>query len=127
MHEVDRSRGSRARWILITLTMFAAALLGRFAPGSASLEAQNAEPEVVEPNLAVRTVASSLVTPISFAFLGANDLLVLEKDTGRVRRVVDNAVQSTVLDLAVNNGSERGLLGITLHPDFPSRPWVYLY
>jgi glucose/arabinose dehydrogenase len=29
--------------------------------------------------------------------------------------------------LAVNFGSERGLLGIALHPDFPSNPGVYLY
>ena len=34
---------------------------------------------------------------------------------------------STVLDLPVNSGSERGLLGIALHPDFPSNPGVYLY
>jgi aldose sugar dehydrogenase len=32
-----------------------------------------------------------------------------------------------VLDLAVNSASERGLLGMALHPDFPSTPWVYLY
>jgi glucose/arabinose dehydrogenase len=32
-----------------------------------------------------------------------------------------------VLDLAVNFGSERGLLGIALHPDFPADPGVYLY
>ena len=28
---------------------------------------------------------------------------------------------------AVNSASERGLLGIALHPDFPSNPLVYLY
>ena len=32
-----------------------------------------------------------------------------------------------VLDLAVNSGSERVLLGITLHPEFPRNPGVYLY
>jgi aldose sugar dehydrogenase len=31
------------------------------------------------------------------------------------------------LDLAVNSGSERGLLGIALHPRFPRNPGVYLY
>lgn len=31
------------------------------------------------------------------------------------------------IDLAVNSGSERGLLSIALHPDFPSNPSVYLY
>jgi aldose sugar dehydrogenase len=84
-------------------------------------------PTVEDRNLAVRAVASDLVTPISMAFLASNDLLVLEKNTGRVQRIVDGAVHSTVLDLAVNFGSERGLLGIALHPDFPMDPGVYLY
>jgi glucose/arabinose dehydrogenase len=54
-------------------------------------------------------------------------MLVLEKDTGLVKRVVNGAVQATVLDLGVNRNSERGLLGIALHPDFPANPGVYLY
>jgi aldose sugar dehydrogenase len=79
------------------------------------------------PHLQVRTVVSGLMTPTSLAFLGPNDFLVLEKNTGRVQRVVNGAIQSTVLDLAVNFGSERGLLGIALAPRFPSEPSVYLY
>jgi glucose/arabinose dehydrogenase len=79
------------------------------------------------PNLAVRTVVSGLVQPTTMAFIGSNDLLVLEKTTGRVLRIVNGAVQSVVLDLAVNSASERGLLGIALHPNFPINPGVYLY
>src|SRR5439155_15322184 len=59
--------------------------------------------------------------------LGDNDMLVLEKASGKVQRVVNGAVHSTALDLAVNSGSERGLLGIALHPQFPANPGVYLY
>src|SRR5687767_2697213 len=84
-------------------------------------------PQLVDHNLNVRAVVTGLSTPTSIAFLGANDLLVLEKATGRVKRVVDGVVQATVLDLAVNSASERGLLGIALHPSFPATPWVYLY
>lgn len=84
-------------------------------------------PQMLVPNLAVRTVATGLVQPTTMAFLGEGDMLVLEKASGRVQRVVGGAVQSTVLDLAVNSGSERGLLGIALHPDFPTNPGVYLY
>jgi len=61
------------------------------------------------------------------AFLGADDILVLEKASGRVLRVVNGVIQGAVLDLAVNSASERGLLGIALHPDFPANPGVYLY
>jgi glucose/arabinose dehydrogenase len=95
--------------------------------GAAVGAAQQTGPTVVDRKLEVKTHAAGLVTPISIAFLGANDLLVLEKNTGQVKRVVNGAVQSTVLDLAVNFGSERGLLGIALHPSFPTNPGVYLY
>ena len=53
-------------------------------------------------------------------------MLVLEKNTGRVLRVTDGVVQGPVLDLAVNSFSERGLLGIALHPFFPFNRGVYL-
>jgi glucose/arabinose dehydrogenase len=91
------------------------------------VEAQQVSPTMLDPNLQVRSAATGLVTPISMAFLGSNDFLVLEKNTGKVQRVVNGNVQSTVLDLAVNFASERGLLGIALHPKFPTNPSVYLY
>jgi glucose/arabinose dehydrogenase len=90
-------------------------------------EAQAQPPEVVDTDLRVRTVVSGLIEPTTMAFLGRDDFLILEKSTGRVQRIVDGSVHSTVLDLAVNFASERGLLGIALHPDFPWRPAVYLY
>lgn len=77
--------------------------------------------------LRVSTWASGLSLPVSMAFLDEDEALVLEKNTGRVRRVVAGAIGDTVLDLGVNSASERGLLGIALHPDFPDNPGVYLY
>jgi glucose/arabinose dehydrogenase len=56
-----------------------------------------------------------------------SEMFVLEKSTGQVKLVVNGVVTSTVLDLAVNFASERGLLSIALHPRFPQRPYVYLY
>jgi glucose/arabinose dehydrogenase len=83
-------------------------------------------PSLLDPNLSVRTVIENLDQPTSMAFLGSNDFFVLEKATGQVKRVV-NGVVSTVLDLEVNSGSERGLLGIALHPNFATNGQVYLY
>jgi glucose/arabinose dehydrogenase len=88
-------------------------------------EAQN--PTVVDPNLAVRTAASGFVTPVNLAFIGPGDMFVLEKNTGKVQRVVNGVLQGAVLDLAVNSNSERGLLGIALHPGFATNGAVYLY
>jgi glucose/arabinose dehydrogenase len=103
-----------------------AAGLAVFAAGVLPVAA-SAAPTVLDPNLEVRTVVSGLVTPSSLAFIGANDFLVVEKNTGKVVRVSNGAVQGTVLDLAVNSASERGLLGIALHPLFPLDPGVYLF
>lgn len=86
-----------------------------------------AAPTVIDPGLQVGTAASGLVTPVGMAFIGANDMFVLEKNSGRVQRVAGGAVQSTVLDLAVNSASERGLLGVALDPSFSTNGRVYLY
>ena len=88
-----------------------------------SLSAQS----VRDSNLSVRTVVSGLVTPSTMAFIGANDILVAEKNTGQVQRVRDGVLLGSVLDLNVNFASERGLLGIALHPQFATNRAVYLY
>ena len=103
--------------------MRTAALAALCLVGASHLSAQ---PSLVDRNLTVREAASGLVTPISMAFLGSNDMLVLEKDTGKVQRI-QNGTKTTILDLAVNFASERGLLGIALHPSFPADRGVYLY
>jgi len=111
-------------FILVLLIVFSIVFSGRMGN---EVEAQSPSPSMTDPNLAVRTVVADLITPISMAFIGTNDFLVVEKNTGRVQHVVNGVVQSTVLDLGVNNASERGLLGIALHPNFPTDPGVYLF
>jgi aldose sugar dehydrogenase len=112
---------------LVRVTL-ALALAAAAAIPSLPGHAQVIGPSLLVPGLDVEPVVEDLVTPISAAFIGPNDLLVLEKNTGRVRRVVDGELQQTaVLDLSVNSASERGLLGIALHPDFPEDPGVYLF
>jgi glucose/arabinose dehydrogenase len=82
---------------------------------------------LIDPTLSVSTVVGGLLQPIAMAFIGPNDILVTEKATGQVKRITNGAVAGVVLDLAVNSNSERGLLGIALHPEFPLVPYVYLY
>ncbi len=86
---------------------------------------------LTDTNLTYDTVVSSGISfPIAIEFLDPADpsrFFVIEKNSGRVKLVQDGAVVSTVLDLPVNNASERGLLGIALHPEFASNGFVYLY
>jgi glucose/arabinose dehydrogenase len=83
---------------------------------------------MLDDRLQVTTVLNSgIVQPIGIVFLGADDFLVLEKASGQVKRVTGGAVQATpVLDLAVNSASERGLLAMALHPNFPATPHVFI-
>ena len=68
-----------------------------------------------------------LSQPIAIVFLQANDYLVLEKASGQIKRVSNGVLQpAPVLDLAVNANSERGLLSMALHPDFPTTTFAYV-
>jgi glucose/arabinose dehydrogenase len=81
-----------------------------------------------DPALLATEVVAGLNAPTAMAFIGLNDILVLQKNDGQVRRVLAGVLQTTpVLDVAVDQWSERGLLGIAVHPAFPTAPWVYLY
>jgi glucose/arabinose dehydrogenase len=84
--------------------------------------------EILDPDLQVTPVLTGdIVQPIGIVFLGQNDYLVLEKASGQVKRVINGVIQAVpVLDLAVNSASERGLLSLVLHPNFPATPWVYV-
>ena len=81
-----------------------------------------------DPNLQVTTLISAgLSQPIGLVQLGADDFLVAEKASGQIKRVIAGVVQATpVLDLAVNSASERGLLSVVTHPNFPTNPSVYV-
>ena len=114
------------RWGLCAASSLAALVILAGSWPITQLQAQGTTPTLTDPRLAVRTVVTGLTNPTTMAFIGPHDILVLEKSTGRVQRVMNGTIQ-TVLDLAVNFGSERGLLGIALHPDFPRDPGVYLY
>jgi glucose/arabinose dehydrogenase len=83
---------------------------------------------VNDPGLQVETVATGLNQPTTMAFIGPDDILVLQKASGQVRRIVGGVLQpGFVLDVAVDSASERGLLGIAVDPDFVLNRQVYLY
>lgn len=84
-------------------------------------------PILLDQNLTVSTVVTGLDQPTTMAFLKANEFFVLERATGRVQRFLNGQLQLPALDLAVNSASERGLLGIALHPNFAFNGYVYLF
>ena len=78
-------------------------------------ERNNVLPTVNDPNLKVEKVFEGLRFPTKMAFLGPNDILVLEKDNGTVQRIVNGKMlQEPILDVNVANKYERGMLGIAV-------------
>jgi aldose sugar dehydrogenase len=68
-----------------------------------------------DDDLAVELVSKGLDNPTNMAFLDEDDILVLEKDNGTVRRINDGKILSEpLLDVNVANYVERGLLGIAV-------------
>jgi len=84
-------------------------------------------PTVNDDNLVVEKVTDGLEIPTSMAFLGPNDILVTEKESGKVMQVIDGQIQDTpVLDVAVANSIERGLLGIAVANQSDGKTFVFL-
>src|SRR5215208_7908151 len=83
---------------------------------NASIGDEDEEPSIKDPNLGVELVSSDVLEfPTSMAFLGPNDILVLEKEKGTVQRIVNGKMlPAPLLDVNVANKSERGMLGIAV-------------
>jgi aldose sugar dehydrogenase len=84
-------------------------------------------PTINDDSLTVEKVTSDLTFPTSMTFVGNNDILVTEKNTGRVMRVLDGQVQDNpLLDLSVASKIERGLLGIAASNHLDGKIFVFL-
>ena len=71
-------------------------------------------PRVNDTNLQIQEYSSGFKFPTGMNFLGPDDILVVEKNTGKVKEIKNGTVVGTVLDVNVANVSERGLLGIAV-------------
>lgn len=72
-------------------------------------------PVINDPNLKVELIFKRLNVTTTMAFLGPNDILVLEKDTGNVLRIVNGALSSPALvHVNVATEDERGMLGVAV-------------
>ncbi|MCC6952747.1 MAG: PQQ-dependent sugar dehydrogenase [Deltaproteobacteria bacterium] len=85
------------------------------------------EAAALPANFAESTVASGLSQPTSMTFAPDGRLFILEK-VGRVRVMRSGSLLAApFLTLAVETGSERGLLGLAFDPNFSSNRFLYVY
>ena len=76
------------------------------------------EPTIKDPSVRVETVATGLALPTTMAFIGPNDILVLEKGKGTVQRIVNGQMLAEpLLQVNVSSEVERGMLGIATSKD----------
>jgi aldose sugar dehydrogenase len=93
-------------FILFVLTLV-------FNPGKPA-NAQNL-PIIKDDRLEVTQIVNGLKLPTAMDFLADNDILVLEKDNGTIRRIVNGSIlKEPVLDLNVANKWDRGILGLSI-------------
>lgn len=75
--------------------------------------------------------AAQVVQNLSFAtaFAFASDGRIFVAEQGGAVRVVQGhtLLAAPFATVSVDMRDERGLIGITLHPDFPTTPYVYIY
>jgi len=106
----------------------AAMLVLAMPVGYSNFANAQAGPSVSDSHLKVEQVSAGLTLPTTMAFLDQNRILVLEKDNGTVRMVENGRLQpQPLLDVAVANDNERGMLGIAVSKENDTTTYVFLY
>ena len=87
-----------------------------------------AEPITVNPNFVVEKIFAGHFKPSTLTFLGKDDFLILDRDEGRVYRVINgNMLDPPIIDVNVATVGYRGMLGIAASEDFHKHTNVFLY
>ena len=110
---------SRSRLLLrffVTMTLFISIINVYNFSSAQDLRSTHTfkEPTIRDPKLKAEKVMNGFNFPTGMAFLGPDDILIIEKNTGKVKEIKNGAIVRTILDVNVANDSERGLLGIAI-------------
>ena len=93
------------------------------------LAAPVAAATVIEPGFQVTTVLSGFDLPTAVAFAPDGRVFIAER-AGILKAFdsLSDQTPTTVADLSTNvhASGDRGLLGLAIHPQFPSQPYVYV-
>jgi glucose/arabinose dehydrogenase len=104
--------------IVVSLTLLAGALADEGAPIG---------DEPVPSGTHIETVLPNMTEPVALAFDSSGRLFYTER-TGAVRLFANGQLQGTpVITFSVDDCFERGLLGITLDPNFNTNHYIYVY
>lgn len=86
--------------------------------------------DLVDPSLKVELFFKGDIigSATSMSFLGPDDILLLEKNTGKVHRILNGSLQQApVLQVKVGTEVELGMLGIAISKNQQGKTFVFLY
>lgn len=120
-------------WITLSILSLACLCLFSYLPHQV-VRGQNVtipSPSITDPNLKVELIAKHFDFPTAIDFLGNEDLILAEKNTGNIYEIINGNVTGPLLHMDVSVKDERGLLGVatsvnansSTHENLP----VYLY
>ena len=129
---------SASRRILLAVLLGATLLAGCLPTGPAASPATEPAPTTKpsaernsgrdKPDVRADEYLAGLQLPSALAFAPDGRLFLVEVNAGRVRVGKDGVLQEQpVATFPVQQGSESGLLGLTLDPDFGANRYVYVY
>lgn len=99
-----------------------------FAQNNSKSITQHSAPVVKDKSLAIEVVATGIDFPTSMLFLDYDDILVTEKNTGMVKRIINGTIlDKPVINVDVENYWEGGLLGIAANKNKAHSNPVYVY
>jgi hypothetical protein len=87
----------------------------------------HADPTMTNNHFRIEITFSANFEPSSMTFLGQDDILVLDRDEGKVYRVTQGINSATVLDVNVGTDGYRGLLGVVATVNENESINVFLY
>ena len=92
-----------------------------------SVNLVHAEPTTLNPKFTVEKIFTGEFKPSTMAFLGVDDIIVLDRDLGKVYRIIDGVQSKPLLDVNVATVGYRGLLGVAVSANEKNIPNVFLY
>ena len=87
----------------------------------------HAEPTTTNTHFSIERTFSANIEPSSMAFVGKDDMLILDRDVGKVYRVTHGIKSLPLLDVKVGTAGYRGLLGVAVTANEKESIQVFLY
>lgn len=86
-----------------------------------------AEPTMLDSHFTIQRIFAGKFEPSSMTFVGPDDILLLDRDNGKVYRVTNGFASGPLLDVNVATDGYRGLLGIAATNNTNGTSTVFLY